>query len=230
MRYKSSVIPASSSAQQGSNAAGAAVAANGVAVATADEAQAVSHDWSWETAPAPIADSDIVETVEHEYVVVGAGLAGLSTTCSLAENGADVICIEKTEAYGYRGDHYGAINNKYWLEQGVEIDPAEVARDWVAQCNSRCNERLVWKFLNNCGEAINWLGAKVEERGFTPRCVEATFKGATYREYYGTMVFSAPRRAPSPTLQRSPSRWSTAPTPRRSWDLRARSSACARTQ
>lgn len=148
--------------------------------------------WSWEEAPAAIEDDQLVDIIEHDFVIVGAGLAGCSTACSLAQNGGDVIVLEKTSTYGARGGHFGSINTKRWVEAIGETDPALVARDWIAQCNSRCKEPLVWEFLNNCAEAMDWCLDLATDRGFTPGMVEATYKGATYHEYYGTYVLRAP--------------------------------------
>lgn len=145
--------------------------------------------WSWEVAPDPIADADIAETVEKEYVIVGAGLAGVATACSLAENGAKPFVIEKGETYSFRGGHYGSCNSSRWKAAGIEHDPADIARDWIAQCNSRCNERLVWTFLNRSGEAMDWLADKAENYGATVRLLGVVYKGPTYKEYEGTMMF-----------------------------------------
>lgn len=145
--------------------------------------------WSWEIAPDPVADADIRETVERDYIVVGAGIAGVATACSLAENGAQVLVLEKGETYSFRGGHYGSCNSGRWKAAGIEHDLAEIARDWIAQCNSRCNERLVWTFLNRSGEALDWLADKVENHGGTVRLLGVVYKGPTYKEYEGTMMF-----------------------------------------
>lgn len=149
----------------------------------------VSNQWSWEVAPDPIADSDIVETVEHEFIVVGAGIAGVATACALAENGGDVLVIEKNNTYSFRGGHYGSLNNSRWRAAGVENDVAEVAKAWIAQCNSRCKEPLVWKFLNNSGEAMDWAIDKAEAHKCMPLLIDAVYKGPMYQEYRGTMLF-----------------------------------------
>lgn len=153
-------------------------ASDGVDAAEATQSQ---NGWSWETAPEPIDDSAIVETVEKDFIVVGAGLAGVSTACSIAENGGEVVVIEKNATYSWRGAHYGSINNRRWREQGVEVDPTDVTRDWIAQCNSRCNERLVWTFLNRSGEALDWLSDKVEAHGGVVDLLGCCYQNPTYK-------------------------------------------------
>lgn len=172
------------------------VAANAEGLADTGNA-ASGAKWSWEVAPEPIADEDIAEVVERDYIIVGSGLAGVSTACSLAENGAEVMVIEKNATYSWRGAHYGCINSTRWREQGVEIDPAEVARDWVAQCNSRCNERLVWTFLNRSGEAMDWLCDKVEAHDGKINLLGAAYQNPTYKEYYGSYLFELGENFPA---------------------------------
>jgi fumarate reductase flavoprotein subunit len=51
--------------------------------------------YSFETPPPPIPESEIVEIVETDIVVAGAGPAGLAAAASAAEKGARVVLIEK---------------------------------------------------------------------------------------------------------------------------------------
>lgn len=48
--------------------------------ATGEAAAVQDGTYSWETAPAPIAESEIAETMEADIVVVGAGMAGCVAT------------------------------------------------------------------------------------------------------------------------------------------------------
>ena len=147
-------------------AAAAGVAAAGTAaapvVASADEPFAAEHPW--EIAPEPI--TDIAETVETEVLVIGAGLAGCACACSAAENGAKVICVEKTGSWNGRGGGFGAIKSRYMdALEGCVVDKVNAKQHWIAQCASRCNEDLISKFFNDSEEASNWLLDKAEAKG-----------------------------------------------------------------
>lgn len=181
-------MTAAASAVAGSTLVGCDVAEQSPEVSS-EISQEAGGRWSWETPPDPISDDKIVETIEKDFIIAGAGLAGVATACSLAENGGEVLVIEKGTTYAFRGGHYGSCNSRRWKEAGIEHDPADIARDWIAQCNSRCNERLVWTFLNRSGEALDWLADKVEDHGGTVRLLGVVYKGPTYREYEGTMMF-----------------------------------------
>lgn len=56
-----------------------------------------------------IADDEIIETVETEILVCGAGTSGLFTTCAAAEEGAKVVRLEKG-AIAKSSDGYIKIN------------------------------------------------------------------------------------------------------------------------
>ncbi|MBZ0310299.1 MAG: FAD-binding protein, partial [Anaerolineae bacterium] len=66
-------------------------------------AQDAASGLSWETPPAPIPDSEIVETIDADVVVVGAGFSGTTAACRAAENGAKVVVIEKGATWSGRG-------------------------------------------------------------------------------------------------------------------------------
>ena len=180
--------------------AGAGIAAASTAVCAAATAPAALADgapvddgaWTWPAKPEAVADSDIVETIEADVVIVGAGIAGLATAASAAENGLSVVVLEQNEDISARGGHWGSANSTYWKDAGVTQDPAEIAKDWIAQSNSRCDERLVWKFLNNSGAAIDWLGGLVEDAGGIVVLCGMGYQSYPYPEYKGTVAFIPP--------------------------------------
>ncbi|MBR2835303.1 MAG: FAD-dependent oxidoreductase [Coriobacteriales bacterium] len=148
----------------GSALAAGAVAAGAVApvAAQAEEPFAAAHPW--EIAPEPI--TDIVKTVETEVLIIGAGIAGCACACSAAENGAKVICVEKSEKWNGRGGGFGAIKSRYMDKlEGCVVDKVNAKQHWIAQCASRANEDLISKFFNDSEEASNWLLDKAEAVG-----------------------------------------------------------------
>ena len=123
---------------EGAGAAAAGVAAMGAlaGVAVADEQEAMTADklegakWSFEIAPDPIPEDQISKTVTHDIVVVGAGMAGVCTAVSAAEEGADVILFSASSKAMSRGGSNHAIGSKYQVEKGIEYNP-ELARKIV---------------------------------------------------------------------------------------------------
>lgn len=189
---------------QGIGLAGAATVGAGLAgcapAAPAAEGEKLSdtgdqaHRWSWEAGPEDISEDQIAETVEHEFVVVGAGLAGLATAASLAENGGDVLVVEKNTTWASRGSviaHIGALNTPRWVAAGVEYSKFDVFRDWDVQNGSRMDNAQVWTFLERSGEALEWSLQKAEALGGTVELLGSHYFGEKFPEYYGTVMVNA---------------------------------------
>ena len=134
------------------------------ASASADEAAPV--DWLG-TAPV-IDEAEVVETVETEVLVIGAGTAGLFAACAAVEEGAKTILIEKMdEEFGGSGirDTLGAIGSRQQLEDGDNPDKFDVITELYRQSNGYGDQRLYKVWAGNSGEAIDWYTDRVTEGG-----------------------------------------------------------------
>ncbi len=134
------------------------------AAATGEEAAPV--DWLGE---APVIDeADVVETIDTEVLVIGAGTAGLFAACAAVEEGAKTILIEKMdEEFGGSGirDTLGAIGSKQQLEDGDNPDKFDVITELYRQSNGYGDQRLYKVWADNSGEAIDWYTDRVTEGG-----------------------------------------------------------------
>lgn len=149
--------------------AGATATAGLVAAATAvpafaDESSADSGDWLGE-APA-IADSDIVETLDCEVLVVGAGQSGTPCAYFAAAGGANVLWIEANEnGVCMRSSAFGAVNSKYQEEAGVHIEPMDILNDYTSYALNQCSMKLWKDWVDHSAEAVEWYGGEVEKSG-----------------------------------------------------------------
>lgn len=146
------------------------------------------HKWSWETPPEPIPESEIIETVEADVVIAGAGISGLACGCRAAQLGGKVIVIEKNTTFAYRGAHMGAINSKVMEAKGIKIDKYQFVRDWIRACGNRCDEKLVWRYVNNSEKVMNWVIDMGESYGVGCEIFGGYYKGPDYTEYPGTHI------------------------------------------
>lgn len=138
---------------------------------TVEESASAATDWLG-TAP-EIADDEIIETVETEILVCGAGTSGLFTACAAAEEGAKVVCLEKGAIGGGVRDNLCALNSRLQKEAGEEIDENEIVNDMIRYADNYCNPKLYHIWAQNSGEAIDWYQDRLEEAGF-----ELFFEGA----------------------------------------------------
>ena len=134
--------------------------------AAAPAAEAPAADWLGE---APVIDeAALVETVETEVLVIGAGTAGLFAACAAVEEGAKTILIEKMdEEFGGSGirDTLAAIGSREQLEDGDNPDKFDVITELYRQSNGYGDQRLYKLWADNSGEAIDWYTDRVTEGG-----------------------------------------------------------------
>jgi len=112
-------------------AAGAAgIAAMGAVGASAAEEGVVlsasvmgNNKWDFEIPPAPIDESLITKTIEHDIIIVGSGLSGLCTAVSAQEMGADVLVFSASSRPISRGGSNHAIGSKVQLAKGIDYTP-----------------------------------------------------------------------------------------------------------
>ncbi|MEG0504311.1 MAG: FAD-dependent oxidoreductase, partial [Raoultibacter sp.] len=155
-------LGATVAALAGAGLAGCAPAAPSASAEGGKSSAAV--DWLGEEPE--IAESDIVETVDTEVLVCGAGTSGLFAACAAAEEGAKVVCLEKGAIGGGVRDNLGSLNSRLQKEAGIEIDENEICNDLTRYANNYCNTRLYHIWAQNSGEAIDWYQDRVEEAGF----------------------------------------------------------------
>ncbi|MBQ8026228.1 MAG: FAD-binding protein [Oscillospiraceae bacterium] len=135
--------------------------------------------------PEKIPEDQIVETVDTQVLIVGGGIAGLGAGARCTDLGLRCIVLEKYHGIVARGAHIACTDSPVMRRYGVKIDKKQFARDWMRICGSRVNEDLLWLYLNNCSDAVQWLtdlgGDAVELRLFGGR-----YKGPDFTEYDGT--------------------------------------------
>lgn len=177
----------SSSASTG----GVPIAGNG---ATAGPDTAGMH--SWEISPDPIADEKIVDAVDCDVLVIGAGLGGCCATMAALEEGARVITIDKNPEGTVvgRGVHIAGFHTKVQqelVERGLLVEPdyRQVIRRWINWAQGRVKEPLLWEFAHKSGACFDWLYDLATERGMAALLWDGYYKGPDYTEYPVTHIF-----------------------------------------
>jgi hypothetical protein len=143
-------------------------------------ADSLDQQWSFMVPHTPVAESQIAETITHDIIVIGAGLAGLCTAVSAQESGADVRLFSASSRPIGRGGSNSSIGSKYQKSLIGEIGPdSESIRHLVKveQVSGayKHNQKLWAKWLNNSAESMDWMidimaakGLKVSmEPGYT---------------------------------------------------------------
>ncbi|MEC4271865.1 FAD-binding protein [Adlercreutzia sp. R25] len=136
----------------------------------ADGATAAVADGTptWLGAEPEVDESALVETVDCDVLVVGAGTAGCFAVCSAAEEGAKTVLIEKYAEGASSGirDDIGAVGTKIQAEVNSTLDVELLARCFQHTSGFRQNQRVANVWFNESGETYDWYADRVEEAGF----------------------------------------------------------------
>lgn len=120
-------------------------------------------DSTWRTAPKPIDDADITETIEADLVIVGAGAAGCIAAASAIEDGATVVLIQKHESPYCHGYAWAANGTKLQAEAGVKYDGWEIVNALNEKGENRAKEEVVRNWVQYSGEVTDWIYDQVND-------------------------------------------------------------------
>ena len=135
----------------------AGAVASSANMAMADEAQGNEPGVVWPGEAPQIDDSQISEELECEVLVCGLGAGGSIATCACAQNGLDVLGIEKSIVHGsIKGNLFicGAYAQE---EKGLTFDTVRIAKEVVRYASGYANHRLVKTYLDESAAFANWI-------------------------------------------------------------------------
>ena len=154
----------------------AAASLAGVAsIAQAEEAAPMTADayaattWSFEIPPEPVDEDSIVETVEDDVIVVGSGVSGLVAAASVLGHGGSCTLFSAGSKAVSRGGSNHAVNSKTQQRLGLDYTPESAAayfNNEISRQGYRVDSRKWWRFINNSGEAMDWVTEIMEAAGY----------------------------------------------------------------
>lgn len=100
----------------------------------------------------------------YDVIVIGAGIAGISTATAAAENGLDVILIEKMPTIGgstvMSGGWFAFTGTEEQQAAGIEDSPDLFRTDLLEVGGYRNDPALIDAYLENQFQTYKWLKAK----------------------------------------------------------------------
>lgn len=151
--------------------------------------------------------SEPSESFEGDVVVLGCGPGGIACATRLAEHGAHVLVVEKTETIGgtglvASGNCYISLNSQFQLDQGYEADIAAFYKEWLEAVHYHCDHEVLSTYLRNCGSVVDWMlthgfNYRLKETpptnglsGFAYRISQPAKDDGNRQEVYGKMIDS----------------------------------------
>ena len=126
---------------------------------------AAEDDGDWLGTAPEIDGKSIVKTVKADIVVVGCGTSGMFAVASAAEKGAKVIGIDRFAVGTGVREGFAAIGTRYQQKWGTKIDKFDFITIATQAAGGHVDQRLLKTFAERSGEAINWYGDRLAERG-----------------------------------------------------------------
>ena len=101
-----------------------------------------------------------MKQLQTDVVVVAAGLSGLAASIAAAENGANVIALEKSTTTGgaaNMGMGPLGVGSSIQKNQMISLTPGEAFRKHMYFTHYRVDARLVRDYYFKSGSTIDWL-------------------------------------------------------------------------
>ena len=134
--------------------------------------------------PAWLGEKPVVDKISREekcdVLVIGSGPSGTMATLRLAEQGADVLCLEAQtwEKYDAYACDMASYNSKFFLSRGVpEYDLMEVYNEYMRRAVSHVHPALVRDYVTRSGEMIDWMLGYVPEEYIEAYAHPTHYKG-----------------------------------------------------
>ncbi|MEC4294726.1 FAD-dependent oxidoreductase [Adlercreutzia shanghongiae] len=146
-------------------AAGATAALSGCAPKGSGEAMATTGAEApaaadWLGAAPEIAD--IARTEDTDFLIVGAGTAGMTAALTAQEAGLDFIICEKNGTVQETREYVGAVDSAYQKQMGVEVDKPKLLNELTRYASGKCNQEVIRVWLDESGECLDWMDSKMQ--------------------------------------------------------------------
>lgn len=166
-------------------AAGSLVACSpGSSSNSSSNSNTAAETTDYKAAPPAIADSDITETIEADVVVIGGGISGAVAAATAAEEGKNVVVLQKAEIAISHGAGAAAWNSKAQQENGEDFDPWEAVTAWTRQGENRADLDLLKTWIYNSGPTMDWCMALTNDVEGVGPVLTGLSKGMDYPDYH----------------------------------------------
>lgn len=112
-----------------------------------------------------IADDEIIATEDTEVLIIGAGIGGIMASLKAAEEGAQVLMIEKMTEGRSAWESFGATQATFQKEQGIEIDDAQLIDEILRASDWRADPEVVTSYVKHSGAVADFWQAMFDKTG-----------------------------------------------------------------
>ena len=112
-----------------------------------------------------IADSDIVEMLDTDLLIVGAGNGGMVAAATASDEGMDFLICEKSSAMPTYRTYVGVVNSPLTEEAGYTIDENKLLNELTRYASGNCDQ-TVWKvWIDESAEMFDYINTILSAKG-----------------------------------------------------------------
>ena len=112
-----------------------------------------------------ISEDEIVSTEDVEILIIGAGIGGIMASLKAADEGAQVLMIEKMTEGRSSWESFGATQTTFQKEQGIEIDDAQLIDEILRASDWRADPDVITSYVKHSGEMADFWQAMFDKGG-----------------------------------------------------------------
>lgn len=98
-----------------------------------------------------------IKLISTEVLIIGAGNAGLMAAAAAAEKGVKTLVIEKEHTINLLRLSLGGVDTNAQKRAGIKINKFELVEYLAAFAQHNVDEGLIYHWVNNSAEAVNWV-------------------------------------------------------------------------
>lgn len=106
-----------------------------------------------------------MKTEETDFLIIGAGTAGLCAAGTAADAGMKFIVAEKNDKVPETREYWGIVNSKPALAQGGEVDGMKLLNELTRYASGKCNQGLIKMWIDESAETFDWVDAMMAAQG-----------------------------------------------------------------
>lgn len=133
--------------------------------------QTISNEgYSFQEIPEDIPESEIVEDIDCDIVVVGAGVSGMAGIMYGAKAGANIHVLEKSPHEGVHRLSVAGFNSQFMIEQagGQSQSAEDFSKDFLRYSSGfQSKINLVSRYAKDSGKFIDWLIETMKPYGWS---------------------------------------------------------------
>lgn len=112
-----------------------------------------------------IGADEIIATEDTEVLIIGAGIGGIMASLKAAEEGAQVLMIEKMTEGRSAWESFGATQTTFQKEQGIEIDDAQLIDEILRASDWRADPEVITSYVKHSGEVADFWQSMFDKTG-----------------------------------------------------------------